>query len=202
MTSLDCDFVIKLHYKSVAKCAAWYSHTMQLMQKMMLAFVVAIMLSGCSGLKTSERSSDLELNYPDAIDLVRRSEWGWMDIPYHFVIDLEGSVYEGRPLQYPGATNTTYDPTTHALIVVVGNYEVRDVTEPQLKSLANLTAFLATEYSVDLPDIRGHKDYAPGETDCPGANIYQTLEDGSLLRRVEQIHRANSITRPLDQEAP
>ncbi len=214
-----------------------------------MAFVVAGLLAGCSGLRTSGDSSDFGLNYPDAVDIVRRSEWGskkaenplpehsiskitihhggvafgddrdpieylrslqdwsreekgWMDIPYHFVIDLEGRVYEGRPLQYPGDTNTTYDPRTHALIVVVGNYEIRELTDVQFESLAKLTAFLVTKFSVNLPDIRGHKDYAPGETACPGANIYQTLEGGSLLRRVERINRANSITKPLDQEAP
>ena len=131
-----------------------------------------------------------------------REERGWMDIPYHFVIDLEGRVYEGRPLQYPGDTNTTYDPRTHALIVVVGNYEIRELTDLQFESLAILTAFLAARFSVDISDIKGHKDYAPGETACPGTNIYQSLEDGSLLRRVERINKANSITKPLDQQAP
>ena len=120
-----------------------------------------------------------------------RKEKGWMDIPYHFVIDLKGKVYEARPLQFPGDTNTSYDTKTHALIVVVGNYEVRELTELQFESLARLTAFLAAEYSVELPDIRGHIDYAPGETACPGSNIYRYFEDGSLLRRVEQINEDN-----------
>ena len=116
-----------------------------------------------------------------------RKEQGWMDIPYHFVIDLQGKVYEARPLRYPGDTNTSYDPRTHALIVVVGNYEIRELTETQFESLSRLTAFLATEYSVKLSAIRGHKDYTPDETTCPGANIYQYLQDGSFLRRVEQL---------------
>jgi hypothetical protein len=207
---------------------------MHLMQRVTLAFVVVSALAGCLGLKTSGDAGDLELNYPDAIDVGRRSAWGWkstekrvpehtiskitihhggvsfsddrdpveylrslqdwsreekswMDIPYHFAIDLKGKVYEARPLRFPGDTNTSYNPRTHALILVVGNYEVRELTEVQFESLAKLTAFLATEFSVDLPDIRGHKDYAPGETACPGGNIYRYLEDGSLLRRVAQI---------------
>jgi uncharacterized protein YceK len=207
---------------------------MQPMHKLTLIFVVAVTLAGCSGLQTSGGSGEPELDYGDAIDVVRRAEWGWkkaedplpkhsisritihhggvafgedrdpveylrslqdwsreergwMDIPYHFVIDLEGKIYEARPLQFPGDTNTTYDPRTHALIVVVGNYEVRELTEVQFESLAKLTAFLAAEYSIELADIKGHIDYAPGETACPGASIYQYLEDGSLLRRVEQL---------------
>jgi len=207
---------------------------MQLMHKLTLIFLVTVTLAGCSGLQTSGGSGDPELDYGDAIDVVRRSEWGWqgtakrlpqhtiskitihhggvafgedrdpveylrslqdwsreekgwMDIPYHFVIDLKGNIYEGRPLQYPGDTNTTYDPRTHALIVVVGDYEVRELTEAQFQSLAKLTAFLSAEFAVGLPDIKAHKDYAPGETACPGASIYRYLEDGSLLRQVEQL---------------
>jgi uncharacterized protein YceK len=204
------------------------------MHRLKLIFVLTASLTGCSALQTSGGSGDPGPGHSDAIDVMRRAEWGWkkgenllpeheiskitihhggvafgderdpveylrslqdwsreekgwMDIPYHFVIDLEGQVYEGRPLQYPGDTNTTYDPRTHALIVVVGNYEVRELARAQLESLAKLTAFLATEYSVELPDIKTHRDYAPGETTCPGANIYRYFEDGSLLRRVELL---------------
>ncbi len=133
--------------------------------------------------------------YLRALQNWSRDAKGWMDIPYHFVIDLKGKVYEARPLQYPGDTNTAYDPRTHALIVVVGNYEVRELTEVQFASLAKLTAFLAAKFSVDLSDVKAHKDYAPGETACPGANIYRYFEDGSLLRRVEQI---NTIGEPCE----
>ena len=215
-------------------CADSVGVSRALLARVTLAFIVVGVLTGCSGLKTSADSGDSELDYPDEIDVTRRTEWGWtangnllpehsvskitihhggvefsddrdpveylrslqdwsreekgwMDIPYHFVIDLEGRVYEGRPLQYPGDTNTTYDPKTHALILVVGNYEVRELTESQFESLAKLTAFLAAEFSVGLSDIKAHKDYAPGETACPGANIYRYFEDGSLLRRVEQL---------------
>jgi len=127
------------------------------------------------------------VEYLRSLQTWSREERGWMDIPYHFVIDLKGKIYEARPLQFPGDTNTTYDPGSHALIVVVGNYELRELTEVQFESLAKLTAFLAAEHSVELADIKGHKDYAPDETDCPGANLYQYFEDGSLLRRVDQL---------------
>ncbi len=127
------------------------------------------------------------IEYLRALQNWSRDAKGWMDIPYHFVIDLKGEVYEARPLQYPGDTNTSYDPRSHALIVVVGNYEIRELTKTQLDSLVKLTAFLAAEYSVEQHDIKSHRDYAPRETACPGASIYQYLEDGSLLRRVEQL---------------
>jgi N-acetyl-anhydromuramyl-L-alanine amidase AmpD len=109
---------------------------------------------------------------------------GWVDIPYHFLIDLEGNIYEGRPLQYVGDTATEYDPTGHALITVMGNYEVQEVNEAQLKAIVDLAAWLCYEYSIPPQLIRGHRDYAA--TACPGANLYMYLANGYLVSAVEE----------------
>mgnify|MGYP000277111105 CR=1 FL=1 len=53
-----------------------------------------------------------------------REEKDWIDIPYHFMIDLKGNMYETRPINYPGDTNTEYDPTGHVLVEIMGNYEI------------------------------------------------------------------------------
>lgn len=52
-----------------------------------------------------------------------RSARKWMDLPYHYIIDRKGKIFEGRPLDYRGDTNTSYDPTGHALILLLGNFE-------------------------------------------------------------------------------
>ena len=113
-----------------------------------------------------------------------RSEKKWIDIPYHFMIDLKGNIYEARPISFPGDTNTDYDVRGHALICVVGNYEVQTIKPIQLKSLAKLVAFLKQKYHVELKDIRGHKDYT-NQTVCPGKDLYKYLADGSFLKMVE-----------------
>ena len=107
-----------------------------------------------------------------------RSEKGWIDIPYHYMIDLQGKIYEARPLHYPGDTNTDYEPTGHALICVMGNYEHQIVSEAQLEAILGLTAFLAQSRHVLIEAIKGHKDYA--ETLCPGKNLYRYLQDGTI----------------------
>jgi len=125
--------------------------------------------------------------YLRALQSWSRSDKGWIDIPYHFVIDLQGTVYEARPLKYPGDTNTSYDPTGHALIQVVGNYDDRELSATQLTAVIQLSAILARQYEVPASDIRGHQDYAPGETVCPGENIYRYLRDGTITKGVAQL---------------
>lgn len=114
-----------------------------------------------------------------------RAEKGWMDIPYHYMIDLDGKIYEARPVIYPGDTNTDYDVEGHLLICIIGNYEVQSVSEAQIEALVRLTAYSARRFDVPLQDIRGHKDYT--ETACPGKNVYHYLENGSLHRRVSAL---------------
>ena len=122
-----------------------------------------------------------------------RSEKKWIDIPYHFMIDLKGNIYEARPINYPGDTNTDYDVTGHALICVVGNYEVQKLSDASLKSLVKLTAFLKQKYRVELKDIKGHKDYTT-QTVCPGKDLYKYLEDGSFIKMVEsELNPAKEI---------
>jgi hypothetical protein len=123
------------------------------------------------------------LAYLLALQSWGRSDKDWIDIPYHFMIDLQGQIYEARPINFPGDTNTTYDPTGHALIAVMGNYENQILSQKQMDSLVALIVFLTKEFEVSIENVRGHKDYA--ETECPGEDIYRYLQDGSIHRSVK-----------------
>ena len=114
-----------------------------------------------------------------------RRERPWPDIPYHFLIDLDGEIWEGRPLEYAGDTNTSYDPTGHALICVLGNYEVQEVNPKQLKAVIDLMTALCKAYHISPDSIKGHKDYVP-TTLCPGKNLYRYLQDGTIVREVKK----------------
>ncbi|MBR9988593.1 MAG: N-acetylmuramoyl-L-alanine amidase, partial [Gemmatimonadetes bacterium] len=113
--------------------------------------------------------------------------WGardrnWWDVPYHFLIDLEGRVYEGRDWRYMGETNTAYDPAGHFLISVIGNYERQEATEAQVEAIAELMAWAVTRFDLPLEQIGGHYDYA--DTTCPGEHLKRYLEDGTFRRLV------------------
>lgn len=113
-----------------------------------------------------------------------RAEKEWIDIPYHFMMDLEGNIYEARPINYPGDTNTEYNPTGHALVEIMGNYEVQEFTVVQQESLVKIIAFLAKEFKVPLSEIKTHKDYSE-TTLCPGKDVYKYFQDSSIVKRVE-----------------
>jgi len=114
-----------------------------------------------------------------------RSDKNWIDNPYHYMIDLKGNIYEARPIEYPGDTNTDYDVRGHALICVMGNYENQILSETQFEQLALLSATLADKYDVSNGLIKSHKDYT--ETLCPGKDLYRYLEDGSLVKRIAEL---------------
>lgn len=114
--------------------------------------------------------------------------WGerdrnWWDVPYHYLIDLDGHVYEGRDWHYMGETNTTYDPSGHLLISILGNYNLQEPTPAQLNAIADVMAWAVTKFNVPLDSIKGHYQYA--QTDCPGMNLRKYLEDGTFRRMVE-----------------
>lgn len=114
---------------------------------------------------------------------------GWADIPYHYVIDLDGNIYAARDISLAGDTNTSYDPKGHALIEVVGNFEEVEPNSKQLDAVVDLMALLSARHKVPVGRIHGHKDYA--ETACPGVNLYRYLENGYFHRRVtERLARA------------
>lgn len=131
---------------------------------------------------TGDKTSPQYLQNLQAWSLAER---GWVDVPYHFLIDLQGEIWEGRPILFRGDTNTEYDPTGHALISVIGNYEKQIISPAQLTSIAKLMAALCKKYQVQPETIKSHKDYVPS-TLCPGKDLYRYLQDGTLIDSVKK----------------
>ena len=114
--------------------------------------------------------------------------WGasarnWWDVPYHYLLDLDGNIHEGRDWRYMGETNTAYDPSGHFLISVIGNYERQEPTPAQLEAIADLMAWALQEFDLPIDRIGGHYNYA--STGCPGPYFRRYLEDGTFRRMVE-----------------
>lgn len=110
----------------------------------------------------------------------------WTDIPYHFLIAPDGTVYEGRNVLTAGETATEYDPTGHLLICFLGNYEKQTLNENLLDVLTRLIAKLCIQYHISPDTIASHRDHST-MTDCPGKNIYYYFENGYIKKRVKDL---------------
>lgn len=99
----------------------------------------------------------------------------WPDIPYHFYIDWRGEIAECRPIEVVGDTNTSYDPTGHALVVLEGTFPTDEFNAEQRLALYRVVWMLAEKYNVPVSRITGHIDHTPGETDCPGSTVRDEL---------------------------
>jgi hypothetical protein len=112
------------------------------------------------------------------------SDRNWWDVPYHYLLDLDGRVFEGRDWHYMGETNTTYDPSGHFLISIIGNYDEQEPTPAQLASIADMMAWALQKFDLPLEAIGGHYQYA--DSGCPGRYLRRYLEDGTLRRMVKE----------------
>lgn len=120
-----------------------------------------------------------------ALQTWSRSDKKWVDIPYHYLIDSAGTIYEGRPIRYVGDTNTEYDPTGHALICVIGQYGTVEPNEAQLRAIVETMTWLAWRHNVSPTLIRGHRNVS-AKTTCPGDNLYKYLQNGYYQEQVKR----------------
>jgi hypothetical protein len=111
-------------------------------------------------------------------------ELGWSDIAYHYMVDANGHVYEGRPVSVRGDTFTEYDPTGHLLLCCDGHFDFQGIPEPQMSSLAAVLAWACAQFGVDPATIAGHRDFAA--TTCPGSQLAGFIADGTLRSMVER----------------
>jgi hypothetical protein len=110
---------------------------------------------------------------------------GWGDLAYHYIIGVDGTVYEGRDTRYAGATGTNYEPSGHFLVVVEGNFDHDRPTQAQRDSLVRVLAWASTEFGVSPSTIAGHRDHAA--TTCPGGNLYPYIAGGEIERDVRAL---------------
>lgn len=110
---------------------------------------------------------------PKKIAEIRRwhLERGWSDIGYHYLIDRDGKVGDGRPVEKVGAHVKGHNTGTIGVCLIGGHGAAKDdefsdhFTQAQDKALRKLITKLRREY----PSIRyvsGHNQYA--NKGCPG----------------------------------
>lgn len=88
---------------------------------------------------------------------------GWNGIGYHFVIDLNGSIEKGRPLEKAGAHVKGYNKESIGIVYIGGldkNKIPKDTrNECQKESLIKILTELKNKYPNS--EIKGHRDFSP-----------------------------------------
>lgn len=96
---------------------------------------------------------------------------GWRDIGYNYIIERNGRVVTGRPLNIAGAHCRDGSMNTKGIgICMIGNMQNRKPTVEQYSALTDYLATLCKRYSIPVKNILGHKE-VPSSTACPGKNV-------------------------------
>ena len=130
---------------------------------------------------------------------------GWGDIGYHFLIDSDGTIYEGRAGGERVVGAHAYCANVATLgIALIGNFQRRYPSDEQLQSLRWLLDDLASEYKIRLngrvsyhgkmmPTVVAHRDV--GNTQCAGRYFHSLLP---TIRRLTA--RGDFTSRVIEKE--
>lgn len=101
---------------------------------------------------------------------------GWGDIGYHFLIDPEGRVFEGRRLNWRGAH--VGGMNDHNLgVCLLGNFNEDRPTAAAVASLQRLLDQLCAQNSIPRSQVRYHREWATANTECPGTALVPIVEN-------------------------
>jgi len=104
-------------------------------------------------------------------------ERGWSDIGYHYVVDLDGTIEPGRPIEKAGAHCTGHNADSIGVCYIGGcdkKMQPKDTrTDAQKASLLLLLKYLVAKYPGVT--IYGHRDFA--NKSCPSFDAKKEYED-------------------------
>lgn len=124
------------------------------------------------GRKTSEKVNEIRKWHKNQ---------GWNDIGYHFLIDRDGTVANGRDVSLVGAHVSGHNTGTIGVCLIGGYYSkekdpfLKNYTVAQEKALKDLLAKLKKQYPA-ITKITGHNQYAAKA--CPGFYVPSWLKEG------------------------
>ena len=119
----------------------------------------------------AQKMRDIQADHMKKIQKYRPSLKGklWGDFAYHFFIDIDGKIAQGRDTGFEGDSGTNYNMSGLLLIVLQGDFTKDRPTEAQLNSLDQLAAWEAKTHGIKGDQITAHNDHA--QTECPGPNL-------------------------------
>jgi len=136
----------------------------------------------------------------EKVDEVRSwhvEERGWSDIGYHYLIDRDGTVVEGRPIEKTGAHAKGYNKTSVGIALFGGHGGHEDdafdmhFTPEQDRALRKLIAQLRMEYP-SINTVMGHNEVSAKM--CPCFQVTSWLSNVQEKPKKQKTHIAQSKT--------
>jgi hypothetical protein len=106
---------------------------------------------------------------------IHTQDKGWADVGYHFLIDPNGVVWEGRRLMYQGAHAGGAANIGNVGVCLMGNFDNSRVPKAQMQALSDLVAALRNQFNVPRNEIRTHREWKA--TACPGQYLHAAVVD-------------------------
>ena len=96
------------------------------------------------------------------------NEYKQDDIGYHFVVDKQGNILNGRDIRKIGAH--VYNHNKNSIgICLIGNFDIQIPNKEQINSLLKLIKELKSKY--DIEEIKMHREFPNVSKTCPGKNF-------------------------------
>jgi|GEM_PF-681066 len=94
---------------------------------------------------------------------------GWRDVGYNYILERDGRVVEGRPLDLPGAHCRAGDMNRRSIgVSLIGNLDNHPPTRPQVDVLPVLLRELMALHNIPGQRVLGHREVPGAATSCPG----------------------------------
>lgn len=99
----------------------------------------------------------------------------YADIGYHFLIDPQGRVFQGRELKWQGAHAFRSNNVQNLGICLLGNFESHRPTPQAMKALERTVSDMRRRYGIPRTQLYGHQDFR--NTKCPGERLMSWVRD-------------------------
>lgn len=109
---------------------------------------------------------------------------GWSDIGYHFVIELDGTLVEGRPLERQGAHTKGHNRNSIGICYVGGveaekkngKWIAKDTrTNKQIQVLNQLILSLCDNFNIPIDNVYGHNEFS--SKSCPSFDVKELVKE-------------------------
>lgn len=84
---------------------------------------------------------------------------GWENFGYHWMIEKDGTLKQGRPEHYHGAHAKGYN-TKSIGILLAGNFDATLPTEAQIATLKKLLKRITKKYTIAISNVQPHRSVA------------------------------------------